>query len=380
MNMNAYNFTYVYDEMGNRVTKSGNGINEYYLRDQNGKELAVYIAGTNTIKMINLYGNGLIGKVDAGGNNYYYIKDHLGSIRSTIGATGAPLSAQDYYAYGGLLNQSVSGDDRYKFTGKQRDDETNYDYFGARYNNSEFGVWPSVDPLADLDQGSSGYNYCNNNPINLTDQNGLFPSLYTIEGIEVPQDVFEAAAGIDVDQIESVLVEKGFDELKQGEQQEKLAQQKKQEQDDLDFYMKAEYYLRLIKLNNMSHQADELILMIVWDESRYVEDAVPPKGSNSSAFGLMQVPRSSVTDIQQHAYFPFTYEQMQSDPQIDVKAGTALLGLKIKREHGNLLQGLFDYGPGNDSYVSKILKAYNYLQTHPLDFLGAMHIIYKTLR
>jgi hypothetical protein len=41
MSTNAYSFTYSYDEMGNRVTKSGNGVNKYYLRDQNGKELAV---------------------------------------------------------------------------------------------------------------------------------------------------------------------------------------------------------------------------------------------------------------------------------------------------------------------------------------------------
>jgi hypothetical protein len=47
MSTNAYNFTYGYDEMGNRVTKSGNGVNEYYLRDQSGKKLAIYIIGTN---------------------------------------------------------------------------------------------------------------------------------------------------------------------------------------------------------------------------------------------------------------------------------------------------------------------------------------------
>jgi hypothetical protein len=82
--------------MGNRVTKSGNSVNEYYLRGQTSKELAVYTIGTYTSKIINLYGNGLIGKVDAGGNNYYYIKDHLGSIRSVVNSSGTPVSAQDY--------------------------------------------------------------------------------------------------------------------------------------------------------------------------------------------------------------------------------------------------------------------------------------------
>jgi RHS repeat-associated protein len=172
MTSNAYNFTYGYDEMGNRVTKSGNGVNEFYLRDQTGKELAVYTTGTNTIKMINLYGIGMIGKVDASGNNYYYIKDHLGSIRSVVNSSGTPVSAQDYYAYGGILNQSVSGDDRYKFTGKQRDDETNYDYFGARYYNSDVGIWHSLDPMRDSHPGESPYVYCNNNPLSVVDADG----------------------------------------------------------------------------------------------------------------------------------------------------------------------------------------------------------------
>jgi RHS repeat-associated protein len=174
MSTNAYNFTYGYDEKGNRVTKSGNSVNEYYLRDQTGKELAVYTTGTSTIKMINIYGTGLIGKYDLTGTpaNYYYVKDHLGSTRSVVNSSGTPVSAQDYYAYGGLLNQSVSGDDRYKFTGKQRDDETNYDCFGARYYNSDVGVWPSVDTSADKNRGLSPFNYCENNPLKNIDIDG----------------------------------------------------------------------------------------------------------------------------------------------------------------------------------------------------------------
>jgi hypothetical protein len=43
--------------MGNRVTKVGNGVNEYYLRDQSGKELAGYAIWANNIIIRNLYGN-----------------------------------------------------------------------------------------------------------------------------------------------------------------------------------------------------------------------------------------------------------------------------------------------------------------------------------
>ena len=37
----------------------------------------------------------------------------------------------------------------YKFSGKEKDVETGYSYFGARYYNSDLSVWLSVDPMAD---------------------------------------------------------------------------------------------------------------------------------------------------------------------------------------------------------------------------------------
>jgi RHS repeat-associated protein len=60
-------------------------------------------------------------------------------------------NAQDYYPFGERIRY-VTGDpynDSYKFTEKERDDESGYDYFGARYYDSELGRWLSVDPLAD---------------------------------------------------------------------------------------------------------------------------------------------------------------------------------------------------------------------------------------
>ncbi|MFH0736296.1 MAG: RHS repeat-associated core domain-containing protein, partial [bacterium] len=54
----------------------------------------------------------------------------------------------------------------------ERDIETNYDYFGARYYNSKIGLWNSVDPLADKYPGISPYTYCVGNPLRLVDPNG----------------------------------------------------------------------------------------------------------------------------------------------------------------------------------------------------------------
>jgi hypothetical protein len=108
-----------YDDAGLRICKDVGGEKEYYLRDHNGKELAVYDLSTGKLKMVNLFGSGLIGRADVFwnpdtcydefGNPYicytredeifYYLKDHLGSIRATIDKTGEVVAAQDYYPF-----------------------------------------------------------------------------------------------------------------------------------------------------------------------------------------------------------------------------------------------------------------------------------------
>ena len=58
-------------------------------------------------------------------------------------------------------------------TGKERDSETGFSYFGARYYDSDLMTgWLSVDPLADKYPSLSPYNYCAWNPIRLVDPDG----------------------------------------------------------------------------------------------------------------------------------------------------------------------------------------------------------------
>ena len=59
------------------------------------------------------------------------------------------------------------------FTGKERDEETGYGYFGARYMDHELMTgWLSVDPMADKYPGISPYAYCAWNPVKLVDPDG----------------------------------------------------------------------------------------------------------------------------------------------------------------------------------------------------------------
>ena len=107
---------------------------------------------------------------------YYYLKDHLATVKMEIKVDGTIDSYNDYYPYGSLMpgRSSVqSADPRYKFTSKERDTETGYDYFGARYYDSWLGRWLQVDPLADKYLGWSPYNYCHMNPLNRLDLNGM---------------------------------------------------------------------------------------------------------------------------------------------------------------------------------------------------------------
>jgi RHS repeat-associated protein len=66
---------------------------------------------------------------------------------------------------------------RMKFTGKERDSETGWDYFGARYMSSVQGRFTSADkPFADQDpvdpQSWNLYSYTRNNPLRYIDANG----------------------------------------------------------------------------------------------------------------------------------------------------------------------------------------------------------------
>ena len=60
----------------------------------------------------------------------------------------------------------------YNFNGKEKDQESGYNYYGARYYDSEKISWISVDSMSDKYPNLSPYVYCANNPVKLIDPNG----------------------------------------------------------------------------------------------------------------------------------------------------------------------------------------------------------------
>ena len=76
---------------------------------------------------------------------------------------------QNYIKYNAETPPKISK----SFTGKERDSETGFSYFGARYYDSDLMTgWLSVDPMADKYPGLSPYAYCAWNPVKLVDPDG----------------------------------------------------------------------------------------------------------------------------------------------------------------------------------------------------------------
>ena len=104
---------------------------------------------------------------------YYFHSDHLGSASWITSGAGAAVQHLLYLPFGEhfVNERNTAYDERFTFTGKERDAETGYYYHGARFNSSDLG-WLSVDPMADKYPSLTPYNYCAWNPVKLVDPDG----------------------------------------------------------------------------------------------------------------------------------------------------------------------------------------------------------------
>ncbi len=141
-------------------------------------------------------------------HTYYYHSDHLGSAQTITNCDGDLYERLEYTPYGEVwLDEGgdyVRTEDTfstpYRFTGKERDEETGLYYYGARYLDSKYSRWISTDPalaeyipLAPVSDEARKYNqnlpgmggvfntincclyhYAGNNPVKYTDPDGRF--------------------------------------------------------------------------------------------------------------------------------------------------------------------------------------------------------------
>jgi RHS repeat-associated protein len=111
----------------------------------------------------------------------YQFGNHLGSASLELDDQVQVISYEEYFPYGCTSYQAVqSGVEvpkRYRFTGKERDEESGLYYHGARYYACWLGRWLKCDPYG-LDSGLNLYDYGSSNPIKFVDPAGTAPKKY----------------------------------------------------------------------------------------------------------------------------------------------------------------------------------------------------------
>ncbi len=107
----------------------------------------------------------------------YYQLDAIGSVLVVTDQNGAVVEEHDYDVYGQEVYPQA-GKQPKRFTGKERDPETGFDYFGARYYSSKIGRFTTVDPAYTIQQNLvdpqrwNRYAYGRNNPLRYVDPDG----------------------------------------------------------------------------------------------------------------------------------------------------------------------------------------------------------------
>jgi RHS repeat-associated protein len=107
----------------------------------------------------------------------FQLGNHLDSALLEVDEAGMVVSYEELLPYGASAYRSArSGVEvsarRYRYTGKERDDETGLYYHGARYYACWLGRWTSADPLGTRADGPGLYNYTRGSPVVYSDPSG----------------------------------------------------------------------------------------------------------------------------------------------------------------------------------------------------------------
>jgi len=113
----------------------------------------------------------------------FHLGDHLGSSNLVISQDGSFMNREEHTPYGETSFGSFAKK-RYRFTGRERDEESGLNYHTARYYAQWLGRWVSCDPITPKSD-INPYSYVHNSPTSLIDISGL--------GGEKPEAIAEKA-------------------------------------------------------------------------------------------------------------------------------------------------------------------------------------------
>jgi RHS repeat-associated protein len=117
--------------------------------------------------------------------------NHLGSAALELDSAAQIISYEEYHPYGTTSYQAMNASinavaKRYRYTGKERDEESGLYYHGARYYACWLARWTAVDPKESSRPGLSGFNYCQNNPVMRHDPDGMQDKNKNLESKPAP--------------------------------------------------------------------------------------------------------------------------------------------------------------------------------------------------
>ena len=141
---------------------------------------------------LSMYGSTETGEDPDDENDYYYTRErywyhpnYLGNVDMITNDNGHIHQYFVYSPFGENMyqyNRNSDFDSRYRFNGKEIDEETGNGYYGARYYNPKISVWLSVDPEASKDPDMTVFHFVYNNPIGFVDPNGLHGYKVDLDG------------------------------------------------------------------------------------------------------------------------------------------------------------------------------------------------------
>ncbi len=182
---------YLYDAGGNRVKK-------VVRKSSSLKEVTVYIDGGfeyiykldssnvrdeefNEVHVMD--GRSRVARVKVFGTTWsgsqwdakvYNLEDHLGNSTFSVDANSSLINREEYFPFGETSFGSYAIK-RYRYNGKERDEESGLYYYGARYYACWSCRFVSIDPLAGEMPFATPFSYAANNPVVLVDVDGLAP-------------------------------------------------------------------------------------------------------------------------------------------------------------------------------------------------------------
>ena len=172
--------TFTYDADGNRITKTVNGTTTTYTyvdgrvtHETNGTDTIHYRYDTN----------GTLLSMNLNGTEYYYLYNGQRDVIGLYDANGNVVVEYTYDAWGkpltttGSLASTVGAKNPYRYRGYRYDMENEryclrnrlYDPVLIRFTSSDQYVCTGIGIV-----GANMFAYCNNNPVNCMDQNGMW--------------------------------------------------------------------------------------------------------------------------------------------------------------------------------------------------------------